>query len=242
MDIRLNQNYDEMSRATADFISDYIRTNPSALLCLTSGHTPTGTFKYLAEDVVKGKLDVTQCSFVGLDEWGEFNQNNPGSCRHYMDHHLFFPLNIQPHQIEFFDGAADSPEKECRRTNEFISRRGSINLILLGLGLNGHLGMNEPGVDFNLDAHVAKLAEQTKKTAQKYFDYEVKLDFGLTLGSRHIQESGIAILIASGSNKAAILAETLEGKISNNVPASILQKHANAYCFADRDAAALLSS
>jgi 6-phosphogluconolactonase/glucosamine-6-phosphate isomerase/deaminase len=159
-----------------------------------------------------------------------------------MDHHLFFPLNILPHQIEFFDGAAEDLNEECHRTNEFISRRGSIDLILVGLGLNGHLGMNEPGVDYNLDAHIASLAEQTKETAKKYFDYEVTLKFGLTLGPRHILESKLAVLIVSGSKKAAILAQALEGELSNNVPAGMLQKHANAYCFIDNDAAALLSA
>lgn len=241
MNIRVNADYEEMSRAAADFIIDYVKKNPAALLCFPSGDTPTGLFRFLVQDARQGLVDFSDCFFIGLDEWVGLNGNDAGSCRHYMDEHLLIPLNIKADKIYFFDGAAADIEAECDRINEFIARKGPLDLMMVGLGMNGHVGLNEPGVDFSLHAHISELQDNTKTVAKKYFQKEVALSQGITLGPKDLLESKLAVLIASGSKKAGIVGGALEGEINENTPASIFQQHTNAYVFLDSDAARLLS-
>jgi 6-phosphogluconolactonase/glucosamine-6-phosphate isomerase/deaminase len=159
-----------------------------------------------------------------------------------MDQHFFFPLKIQNDKIHFFDGASQDLVAECKRIDNFISEKGHIDLVMVGLGLNGHIGLNEPGVDFDLYSHFSPLDEKTKEVAQKYFTDKVLLTKGITLGPRHLLEAEVAILIASGINKAEIIKKALEQEVSNSVPASILQNHRDAYVFLDQNAASLLSN
>ncbi len=241
MKLDVKPNYDEMCRTAANLIISYVKKKPSALLCFPSGDTPTGIFSYLLDDVNKGNVDFKDCSFVGLDEWVGLNGSHEGSCRHYMDQHLFFPLNIHPDQIHFFDGAALNIENECKRIDAFIRESGRIDLMMVGLGLNGHVGLNEPGVDFQIYSHASPLAQKTKDSAQKYFKEAVLLTDGITLGPRHLQEAEVAVLVASGISKAEIIVKALEEEVSNSIPASIFQNHPNAYVFLDREAATRLS-
>ena len=241
MQIRILSNYDEMCREAANFITGYISQNPDALLCFPSGDTPTGIFKYLVEDSRAGKLNLENCTFVGLDEWEGLNGRNQGSGRHYMDEHLFVPLGIKPERIHFFDGSAVSLEQECSRINDFIRDSGPIDLMMVGLGLNGHVGLNEPGVDFSSYAHVSDLAPLTIESAKKYFREETPLSRGITLGTAHLLEARVAVIIASGTKKATVIAKALEGEVSNEVPASIIQRHPAAHIFLDGEAAAFLS-
>ena len=241
MKIRIYNNYDEMSTAAASFVADHIRNNPSALICFPSGDTPTAVLSNLVEEVQNGRLDLSQCHFVGLDEWAGLAAVNDGSCRRYMDEHFFLPLRIAKDRIFFFEGTASDLEGECKRIDRVINSKGGIDLMMVGLGMNGHVGLNEPGVDFSLYSHVSDLEEQTKQVARKYFREEVPLSYGITLGPRHLLEAKTAVLIASGSKKADIVSRAVEGQVSAEVPASILQKHKNAYAYLDRDAAVMLS-
>jgi len=241
MEIRINSQYEDMSRAAASFVADQVRNKPSSLLCFPSGDTPTGVLGNLVDDVLKGRLDLSQCYFVGLDEWAGLNGGDDGSCRRYMDEHFFQPLRIGSDRIFFFDGKAPDLEAECKRIDRLVSSRGGIDLMMVGIGMNGHVGLNEPGVDFGLYSHLSVLAEQTKEVARKYFLEEVPLSYGITLGPRHLLEARIAVLIASGFKKAETVARSIEGEVSAEVPASVLQMHENAYAYLDSDAAGLLS-
>ncbi|NEU07030.1 glucosamine-6-phosphate deaminase [Flavihumibacter sp. R14] len=241
MKIRIHTDYDHMCKAAASFVADHIRKNPSALICFPSGDTPTGVLRYLVDDVREGKLNIKECDFVGLDEWAGLNAGDEGSCRHYMDEQFFQPLGIEADKIHFFDGAAADLEAECSRINQLVKEKNGIDLMMVGLGMNGHVGLNEPGVDFSLYAHLSELADDTKEVAKKYFRKEVPLTYGITLGPRHLLEAKVAVLIASGSKKAVIVARTLEGDVGSEVPASIIQRHENAYVYLDEDAALLLS-
>src|SRR5688572_4594486 len=123
MKIRIHTNYDDMCRAAANFVGDHISSNPGALICFPSGDTPTGVLRHLVDDVKKGRLDITQCDFVGLDEWAGLNATDEGSCRHYMDENFFQALAIPSEKIHFFDGAAPDLEAECRRINELVNQK-----------------------------------------------------------------------------------------------------------------------
>jgi glucosamine-6-phosphate deaminase len=241
MKIRIHTDYNGMCRAAADFVVDYIKNKPASLVCFPSGDTPTGVLRNVVDDVRERELDISECDFVSLDEWAGLNASDEGSCRHYMDEHFFRPLAVNPDRIHFFDGAAPDLEAECRRINQLVEEKEGIDLMMVGLGMNGHIGLNEPGVDFNLYSHLSELAADTKEVAKKYFREEVPLTYGITLGPRHLLEAKVAVLIASGSGKAAPVAGAIDGEVSPGLPASIFQRHQNAYVYLDKEAASMLS-
>jgi glucosamine-6-phosphate isomerase len=232
--------YNAMSKAAADFIAQHITSKPNSLLCFPSGESPTGTLQYLVDYAQAGKLDFSLCRFVGLDEWVGMDERDQGSCTHYMYSHLFSPLQLKPEQIIFFNAQARDLDGECKRIDEYIFANGPIDILMVGLGLNGHIGLNEPGISFDKYSHHSPLDIVTKNTAQKYFSADTKLHEGITLGIRHMMESKMAILIASGSKKAEIIRKALQEEVNNQVPASVLQTHGNSYVFLDREAASLL--
>ncbi|HEY4155507.1 MAG TPA: glucosamine-6-phosphate deaminase [Puia sp.] len=241
MEVRIYENYDDMSKAVADLILRQVRQKPDSLLCFPSGDSPTGVLKYLAGYSAAGQIDLATCYFAGLDEWVGMDGSKEGSCRHYLDRNLFHPLGIKPERILFFDGLAADLDRECARVDEWLKEKGPIDLMLVGLGMNGHIGLNEPGTDFSVYSHHSVLQQITKKVAQKYFKQETSLQEGITLGLRHFAESGTPVLIAGGLKKAAIIAQSLEGGITTQVPASIVQSLPNGYVFLDQEAASLLN-
>lgn len=242
MKILTFSDYDEASRKTAEFIVDFVNNKPDALLSFPAGHTSLGTFKYLAGYAAQGKADFNRCTFVGLDEWVGLGKNDEGSCEGFMYKNLFKPLNINPKNIVFFDANADDLGQECQRMDSFIRKNEAIDLMLLGAGMNGHLGLNEPGISPDLHSHVTELDPLTKVVGQKYFEKPVKLEKGITLGLKTIMETRTVVLQITGSNKAEIARKIVNGGITTDVPASILKNHSNAYLFLDSDAASLLKS
>lgn len=240
MKVSIYPDYDAMSKAVADLIVEAITRKPAALCCFPSGDSPTGVLRYLVQYAREGKLDCSQVNFVGLDEWVGMDGRSEGSCRYYMDTHLFQPLEIAAEKIHFFNGCASDPDAECKRMDDHIGRLGPIDIMLVGLGLNGHIGLNEPGADPESYAHHMPLDPQTVQVAQKYFSRETPLTEGITLGLRHFREAVMPILIASGGRKAAIIARSLEGTITNEVPATILQTLPTGLVYLDQDAAGQL--
>ncbi|MDO1448664.1 glucosamine-6-phosphate deaminase [Rhodocytophaga aerolata] len=241
MKISIFPDYQEMSRAAADFVAKYVNKHPRSLLCFPSGDTPTGTLQLLVQYGLEKKVDFSQCRFVGLDEWVGMDEHTPGSCKQYMYTHFFHPLHIPKENIVFFDAKATDLAQECKRIDQSIFEHGPIDIMLVGVGLNGHIGLNEPGSSFDLYAHVRDLDAVTIETAQKYFTSETLLKQGITLGIKHLLEAKTAILIASGSKKASIIAKALEGEISNKVPASVFQIHPNGLVMLDKEAASGLT-
>ncbi|PSR56476.1 glucosamine-6-phosphate deaminase [Adhaeribacter arboris] len=222
-----------MSKAAADFVREYVQQKPNALLCFPSGESPTGMLHYLGQYAQAGQVDFSKCTFVGLDEWVGMDETNEGSCRHYLNQHLFEPLGIKPENRILFNAKAPDLDQECERMNALIAQHGVIDLMVVGVGMNGHIGLNEPGVSFDLYAHHMALDEVTKTVGQKYFKQQTELHEGITLGLKHFQEAHYPVLIAAGGKKAGILAQALEGKVTNQVPASILQILPNAQVFLD---------
>ncbi len=241
MEIRVFPGYAEMCSAAAGFILDRVRQKAGSLVCLPSGDTPTGILRELVRASREGRADFSQCRFVGLDEWTGLSGKDAGSCRHYLDEHFFFPLSIRPEQIVFFDGSAADLAEECERINGYIRKYGPIDLAMVGVGVNGHVGLNEPGTDPGLYAHVSVLQDQTKQVALKYFAEKVSLSQGITLGPRHLLECGTLLMIASGTGKAAVMARALEQAVTPDCPAGLIQEHADGHVFLDSEAAAELS-
>ena len=242
MTIHQFPDYTTLSKYTAIHIAAIINQKPDALLCLASGDTPVETFRQFVKLAQAERVDVSQCTFVGLDEWVGFGPEDVGSCSNYVFRDLFTPLNLRPDQIHVFDAKADDLGAECARIDAVIDSRGGLDLLLVGMGMNGHIALNEPGTSFTLGCHVSELAESTITVGQKYFEKETALSQGITLGLRHLAEAKEVILLVSGEKKASMLRDALKGPVSKQVPASIMQTHANGQVWIDEAAGSLLAN
>jgi len=231
------KNYDEMSRVAADMVVAQVNAKSASLICFPSGESPAGMFKYLIADAKAGKVDFSQCYFVGLDEWVGMGKDDDGSCTQFLYEHFFTPMQINPDHVRFFDAKAADLDAACRAMDDFVKLHGPLDVMIVGIGMNGHVGLNEPGTDFNLYAHYAPLAQVTVEVGQKYFKQQTALTRGITLGLKHLQEAKIPMLIAAGSKKASIIKQALEGGITEQLPASIFQTLPSAYVILDEGAA-----
>ena len=239
MEIFVADTYQQMSMKAAQDVIHLMQASQNKLLCIASGDTPAGMYKEIIAKVKTEGLDITDWKFLGLDEWAGMNGHDEGSCRYHLDKQFFYPLQINTERVSFFNGRATDLEKECATTEDFIKQRGGIAVAILGIGLNGHIGMNEPGTSFLLYSHVAQISQETQTVGQKYFTTARQLSHGITLGIANLMEARHVILLASGSNKAAIIKKTLEEEISENLPATLLRKHTGLKIYLDAEAAQL---
>ena len=226
----------ELAAAVGEYIIGFIRENPRSLLCFAGGDTPVPVYRLLVEAARLKQVDFRECRFVGLDEWVGIRPNEPGSCRYLLDQEFFKPLGIPEEKICFFNGVAGDLEHECDKINSFVENYGPIDLMLLGIGVNGHLGFNEPGASFQSFAHGVDLEEVTCEVGQKYFSQARKLSRGITLGLAQIRQSRSAVLMAGGPKKAAIIDKLIHSEISEGLPASILKSHPDSHLFMDEAA------
>jgi len=241
MKIQIFKDYQALSKATTQLIVNQIKAKSTALICLASGHTPIGVFQELAKEVNANKLDLSGCTFLSLDEWIGIDPNDSGSCLSMLKKDCFDPLHIQPDKIEFFNVQTNDLQRECDRINSLIENNGGLDIILVGVGTNGHIGMNEPGTSFDSYAHTGPLAEETKTVGQKYFSKPTTLSLGITLGLRHLREAQLPIIMASGEKKAEIIAKGLNEPPTEKIPVSIAQLIPHGYVMLDEDAASQLT-
>lgn len=240
MELKVYPDYESLSHAVADETIELIKTNPAAVLCFASGDTPRLTCQLLVQKVKKQQVDTSRISFIGLDEWVGVPPTNEGSCHYFFQHEVFKPLNLAPSQTHLFDAMSRDLDNECRKMDAVIANNGSIDLMIVGIGMNGHIGFNEPGVSFHNKAHVIDLDETTLTVGQKYFKTTVPLQQGITLGLQHLLDAKKAILIANGKKKADVIKKTIEGEVTIAFPAGIMQIHNNGFVMADEEAASLL--
>ncbi|MFD0764310.1 glucosamine-6-phosphate deaminase [Mucilaginibacter lutimaris] len=240
MKISIYDTNDAMSQAAAELVAKQLAEKPNSVICFPSGDSPTGMLGYIVQWANEGKINLSECYFVGLDEWVGMDENDQGSCKYYLKHNFFDKLNNKLNNVTLFDAKVADLDAECERMNNFISSKGGLDVMIVGIGMNGHLGLNEPGTPFDLYAHRSELDPVTVQVGQKYFTKETPLTEGITLGLKHLAEAGKAVLIASGAKKANIIHESLQGTVSTEVPASILQTLPNALVLLDKDAASEL--
>jgi glucosamine-6-phosphate isomerase len=237
-ELQVYPTYEALSRAAADLVASTLKSKPDAVICLPSGSTPLGMFRELVQRQQQGTVDFSQSTFIGLDEWVGLGPDDLGSCRQVMDQDFLHPIGLRPEQIIFFDAKVENLEQECERINSALENLGGLDLIVLGIGLNGHLALNEPGTSFETYAHVSELAEVTKEVGQKYFPVPTELSRGITIGLRHMREARRLILLASGEAKVPAIARALMGEVTEDFPASLVQQHPDAWVLLDADAAA----
>jgi glucosamine-6-phosphate isomerase len=234
MTINTFSDYETLSEATANLMIEVLKQKPDALICIASGDTPLGVCKFLAKS---DKKLFEQCTFVGLDEWVGMDENNQGSCKYGIYQNLLIPLNFPSERIKYFDAKAENLDSECQKINEFIASRGGLDVMLVGVGMNGHIALNEPNTPFDIYAHVSDLEEITKLVGQKYFTKDTVLTQGITLGLGHLQRAKLPILMANGLRKSDVINKALNGEISEQFPASIFQKIDRSVVMLDIEAA-----
>jgi len=230
------ENYSELSLKTAEQIAAIILEEPDALLCFPAGDTSVGTFNHLIEMNKAGKISFKHCKIVGLDEWTNLGKMRSENCFSFLKKHLFDHIDFSPENLCFFDGESVDLERECRKTDEFIKKYGPIDVMLLGAGMNGHMGLNEPGTSFDLYSHIVELDGVTKIVGKKYFAGEVNLTGGISLGIKYIMEAKTVILQLNGGKKAGVVKQLIESEISTDFPASVLKSHKNAFLLLDKEA------
>ena len=240
MQINIYKDYSTLSFYTANEIVELVKNKPDAVLCLAAGNTPQLTYTLMAQKAMEEKVDFSQCTFIGLDEWVGIPPENEGSCHFFLQAHIFRPLHIRPSNIHLFNALSDNLEQECKTMDNLIASLGGIDLMLVGVGMNGHIGFNEPGIPADRYSHIIALDATTQSVGQKYFTQNTQLEKGITLGLQHLQQAKKAILIANGAHKAEIIKKALEEAINTGIPASIIRTHAKALVMLDKEAATLL--
>ena len=233
--------YASMSRKAANIISAQVIMKPDCVLGLATGSTPIGTYKQLIEWYNKGDLDFSRVTSVNLDEYKGLSGDNDQSYRYFMNQNLFDHVNIDKERTFVPDGLEEDSDKACAQYNEIIRKTGGVDMQLLGIGGNGHIGFNEPGAAFEKETHCVDLTESTIKANARFFksmDEVPKQAY--TMGIKNIMAAKKILLMATGTSKAEALYNSLYGPITPNVPASILQLHPDLTVVADEDALSLI--
>jgi glucosamine-6-phosphate deaminase len=229
--------YQEMGRKAANIISAQIILKPQCVLGLATGSTPIGIYKQLIEWYKKGDLDFGCVKTVNLDEYKGLDENHKQSYRYFMNYHLFDQVNIKKENTNLPNGMAYDIEEECTRYNQVIKDLEGVDLQLLGLGHNGHIGFNEPGDEFRNGTHCVALTQSTIEANSRLFEEgETIPEYAFTMGIRSIMQAERILLVVSGEDKADILRRVLTGPITPSVPASILQLHKDVIIVADNAA------
>nr|WP_317359901.1 glucosamine-6-phosphate deaminase [uncultured Tyzzerella sp.] len=235
------RDYNDMSRKAANIISAQVIIKPNCVLGLATGSTPEGTYKQLVEWYKKGDLDFANVKAVNLDEYKGLSKDNDQSYAYFMRKHLFDHINIDVNNTFIPDGLESDSQKECNRYNNVIKSLGGVDLQLLGIGGNGHIGFNEPGEAFEKETHCVKLTEDTIKANSRFFtSLDLVPKYAYSMGIKNIMQAKSILLVASGKSKAEALYKAIYGEIVPSVPASILQLHNNVTIVADDDALSII--
>ena len=241
MKIYAAKDYADLSRKAANIISAQVIMKPNAVLGLATGSTPIGAYKQLIEWYNKGDIDFSQTISVNLDEYKGLSGDHDQSYRYFMNHNLFDHVNIKKENTNVPNGLAEDSKAECERYNNIIRNLGGIDLQLLGIGGNGHIGFNEPGTAFEKETHVVTLTEQTRKSNARFFSSIDEVPtHALTMGIKSIMSAKKVLLLATGEAKAQALYDSFFGPVTPGVPASILQLHNDCIVIADEAALSLI--
>ena len=237
MRIYCKEDYKEMSRKAASIIAAQIILKPESVLGLATGSTPIGTYENLVTWYENGDLDFSNISSVNLDEYKGLSGDNDQSYRYFMNQHLFSKVNIDVNRTFVPNGLESDSDKACAEYNEIIRQSGGIDLQLLGLGHNGHIGFNEPCDEFEKVTHCVDLKESTIEANKRFFESEADVPRqAYTMGIQNIMSAKKVLVVVSGEDKADIVAKAFAGPVTPQVPASILQMHEDVTLVGDKAA------
>lgn len=242
MRILVCENYDAMSQKAAQMILSQITLNPNSVLGLATGSTPIGMYNNLVKMYQNGMIDFSTVKTFNLDEYYKLPISSDQSYHHFMNENLFKHVNVASENIHIPNGMAEDIEKECIKYDEDIKNADGIDIQVLGIGTNAHIGFNEPTISFERKTYVVDLDESTRIANARFFNSldEVPKK-AITMGTGSIFQSKKIMLLASGENKAKAIYDTIYGKITPEVPSSILQIHNDVVLILDKEAASLLN-
>lgn len=226
MKIYTEKTYEAISSRAASILKAQLVLKTNSVLGLATGTSPIGTYDKLVEDYRSGEISFKDVRTVNLDEYVGLEDTDPNSYHYFMDAHLFSKIDIEKENTHVLSGTASDPEKECRSYERMIRSIGGIDMQLLGLGRNGHIGFNEPDEAFTVDTHIVDLTENTiEANARLFNDISEVPKQALSMGIGTIMRAKRILLIAYGESKADALAKVIAGPVTPHVPGSILQLH-----------------
>lgn len=241
MKIIIVDNYDEMSIIAATYIKRQVISKHNSVLGLAAGNTPLGTYRELVAAYMNGEVDFSDTTLFSLDEYCNLSQDNPQSYHFFLKKNLISHINVKAENTFTPNGMAGNIEEECKAYDKKIIEKGGIDLQILGIGENGHIGFNEPGSDFEDETHLVNLKQSTVDANARYFKSHADVPTtAISMGIKTILQSKMLVLLASGEKKADAIYKTIKDEISPNVPASVLQRHPNAVFIIEKNAARLL--
>lgn len=231
------ENYDELSKQAAKIVAAQITLKPDCVLGLATGSTPIGMYKNLIEMCQNSDVDFSQVKTFNLDEYYPIKKDSEQSYYRFMHENLFSKINIDLNNTHIPDGQTENPLLECEKYENSIKQSGGIDLQILGIGQNGHIGFNEPDANLNSYTHLTNLTESTINANSRFFDsYDKVPKQALTMGISTILSAKKIVLLASGSNKSRAVSALINGGINTSVPATMLKTHPDAFLICDKDA------
>lgn len=237
MDIIRVKDYEEMSEKASSIVAERMAHLKNPVLGLATGSTPEGLYQKLIAKNNRNEISFKDTTTFNLDEYVGLEKTDPNSYHFYMNNKLFSHIDIAAEQTHVPNGAASDAGKECKDYEELIRKNGNIDLQLLGLGLNGHIGFNEPGTPSSSRTHIVELDESTRNANARFFNSMDEVPTkAITMGIETIMESKEILLLVSGENKAGAVERLINGEISEDFPASILQNHDRVTIIADEAA------
>lgn len=237
MKVIVCKDYQEMSAVAAHMVADVMKNKPNAVLGLATGSTPVGMYQQLAEMNRLGEIDFSEVTTVNLDEYYPISPENDQSYRYFMNHNLFDHVNVDKFRTYVPDGSAEDPVKACTDYEEILACVGQVDIQVLGIGQNGHIGFNEPAEALEVPTHVTELTESTVKANARFFDTEADVPTrALTMGMGTILKARKIIIMANGAAKRSAVTTMLEGKLTTACPASLLNLHEDVTLICDQDA------
>ncbi len=243
MKLVITKDYDDLSKQAARLIADEVKQRPDTVLGLATGGTPVGMYRELIAIHQKEGVDFSQASSFNLDEYVGLSGQHPQSYRAYMDENLFDHINLPREKTNVPHGDAADLGAECKRYEQAIAAAGGIDIQVLGIGNNGHIGFNEPGSAKDTTTRVVQLTKSTIEANARYFDtIEEVPTQAISMGIRTILSAKKIVLLASGKAKAEAVQRMLEGEMTSDVPASLLQQHPDVTVIVDEEAAVALSA
>ncbi len=240
MKIIILKTAEEIGVEAAKIFTDEVKNNPSCVLGLATGATPIPTYKNIQKTFNEGEISFKNVKTYNLDEYCDLPKEDKNSYYTFMHEQLFNGLDILEENVHFLDGNATNCEAECKRYDDEINNAGGIDVQLLGIGNNAHIGFNEPADEFTNGSFKVQLTESTINANKIYFDENPMPGYALTMGIKQIMSAKKIVLIATGPKKAEAVRNMIEGPVTAQVPASILQEHDDVVIFLDEDAASLL--
>lgn len=235
----MNSNYD-ISVAVADIIASQIKKKPASVLGFATGASPVETYKRLIEKYQDGQISFKNVSTFNLDEYCGLSRENKNSYFYFMKDNLFGKTDIDFSNVHFLSGNSDNIEEECKLYSKEIENEGGLDIQLLGVGRNGHIGFNEPSDKFADGPFMVKLTQSTIDANSKYFSDEEMPRYALTMGIGDIMKAKKILLIATGESKAQAVKAMVDGEITPRCPASVLRMHPDATIFIDEASGSLL--